>query len=69
MTLRVYCRIAGMSEATNISPSPSPTTSGEAPLRAKISRSGASDEITPSANAPWTSASVRRTAATKSPLS
>ena len=44
-----------MSEATNISPSPRPTTSGEAPLRAKIRRSGASDEITPSAKAPSTS--------------
>ena len=44
-----------MSEATNISPSPMPTISGEAPLRAKIRRSGASDEITPSANAPRTS--------------
>ena len=60
--MRVYCSIAGMSEATNISPSPRPTISGVAPLRAKISRSGASDEMTPSANAPRTCASVSRTA-------
>ena len=52
--MRVYCSIAGMSEATNISSSPRPTISGVAPLRAKIRRSGVSDEMTPSANAPRT---------------
>ena len=41
---------------------------GEAPLRAKISRSGASEEMMPRANAPLTSLSAWRTAATRSPL-
>ena len=41
-----------MSEATKVSPSPNPTMSGEAPLRANTSCSGASAQRTPSAYAP-----------------
>ena len=40
-TSRVWDRIAGMSEATNISPCPSPTTTLPAPCLAAINRSGA----------------------------
>ena len=45
--MRVYGRIAGVSEATYISLSPIPMTSGLAPLRANTRWSGSSLEITP----------------------
>ena len=44
-TSLVWERIAGMSEATKYSPSPTPTTSG-GPLRAATITSGSSAEIT-----------------------
>src|SRR2546422_361039 len=43
-TSRVWERIAGMSEAMNISPRPSPTTTLPAPCLAAISRSGAAGD-------------------------
>ena len=48
-TSRVCARMAGMSEATNISPRPSPTTTLPAPCLAATSRSGAAVATTPTA--------------------
>ena len=48
-TSRVWARMAGMSEAMNISPLPSPTTTLPAPCLAATSRSGAAVDTTPTA--------------------
>jgi hypothetical protein len=50
-TSRVWLRIAGMSDATKNSPSPSPTTIG-GPLRTVTILFGSSAEISTSANRP-----------------
>ncbi len=63
ITLRVWARIAGTSEATKFSPCPNPTTRGEAFLAA-TTVPGARSEITASAYVPRTRATAPRTAAT-----
>src|SRR3989304_142327 len=55
-TSRVCERMAGMSEAMNISPRPRPTTTLPAPCFAATSRSAAAVETTPIAEEPGTSA-------------
>ncbi|PYN39019.1 MAG: hypothetical protein DMD98_02285 [Candidatus Rokuibacteriota bacterium] len=66
-TSRVWERIAGMSEAMNISPRPSPTTTLPAPCLAATSRSGAAVETTPMAYEPATSARAAFTARSSRP--
>src|SRR3989338_7337337 len=61
-TSRVWERMAGMSEAMNISPRPSPTTTLPAPCLAATSRSGAAVETTPIAYEQVTSAHAALTA-------
>ena len=62
--LRVWCRMPGMSEAINDSPSPTPMTTG-GPERAATILSGSAAERIPSANAPVSRFTATRTACSR----